>query len=388
MYRILLSVFAICALLPAVAQAQQESIRLAGQVRFTATSGEEMGRYMSYQHSIALRKEPPKGVKLPTWANASCRYGTLRLGKPAQEWHLMVELGGSRVVVDTNRNSDLTDDEVLRGSADTMLYFGTQFGPFRLSASANGTPTARYFSIVTDDMDSGRIYLRSEDYRLFEGEVDGKAVKIVLMDSNADGVFDTHARSRWEGDSCIFLPDKEARALPRYYQVGNRYYRLTFASDGSACEFTPSELQLATVEVEYPQVQLTAIGKEVGYWEASTENGRLQLPADEYSVVSYTFGTRDSKGDQWQATVSLADPVPLKVSAGENRFPLPKELTAALAFGSRQGDTLDVSLVLYAGGRLQQVTLLERNGNLPPPPTLRIIDRNGKTIQVEKFHYG
>jgi len=28
------------------------------------------------------------------------------------------------------------------------------------------------------------------------------------------------------------------------------------------------------------------------------------------------------------------------------------------------------------------------NGELPPPPTLRIVDRNGKTVKVEKFHYG
>lgn len=384
----LIAVLIASALVPMLARAQQESIQLTGQVRFASTSGEEASRFLASTRTVDLRKEPPKGVKLPTWANESCRYGTLKLGKPPQSWHVLVEVGGSRVVVDANRNADFTDDEVLRGSADALWYFGTRFGPLRLAVPIHGNLVSRYFSFVTDEVDRGRLSVRSEDYRLFVGEVDGKPVRIALLDSNVDGMFDTPGRSRWEGDSCVFLPDRETRTLPRYYQVGDRYYRLTFASDGSSCTFTPSELQMATVEVEYPQVRLTAIGKEVGYWEASTEEGRLQLPVDEYSVIAYSFGKRDRQGVSWLVSVSPMDPLPLKVGAGENRFPLPKELNATLAFSSRQGDTLQVALVLHVGGRTQQVTSVERNGDLPPPPTLRIVDRNGKTIRVEKFHYG
>ncbi|MCS7309631.1 MAG: hypothetical protein NZ741_05375, partial [Armatimonadetes bacterium] len=173
-----------------------------------------------------------------------------------------------------------------------------------------------------------------------------------------------------------------------YRQIGNRYYRLTLASDGSFCELTPSDLQLATVLVDYSHVKLEAVGKEVGYWEASTEDGRLQMPADEYSVISYTFGMRNDKGEQWAVSVTPMDPVALKVAAGENRFPLPKQLSATLDFGTRQGDTLNVALMLYAGSRVHQVSSVERNGELPPPPSLRIVDRNGKTVKVEKFHYG
>ncbi|GBC95016.1 hypothetical protein HRbin16_00803 [bacterium HR16] len=381
-------VIAICIAALALATAQEESIRLPGQVRFLQSAGDEAIRFISPTHTVQLRSQPPKGVKLPAWANASCRYGVLKLGKPPQEWHLVMDPASTRAVIDANRNSDLTDDEVLRGSADPTWYFGTCYGPFRLAVPLNGVPVSRYFSLIHDEIGSSSVYLRCEDYRLFEGEVNGEAVKLALLDANADGAFDTPAKSRWEGDKCVFLPDREQRPLPRYHKLGDRTYRLTFAPDGSACEFEPSEISTGTVLADYPQVHLTAVGKEVGYWEASTTDGRLQLPTDEYSVLAYRFGTRDSKGNQWQVEITPMDPLPLKVSAGENRFSLPKQLTATLGFGTRQGDTLNISLALYAGSRTQQVSSLAKNDNLPSPPTLRIVDRNGKTVKVETFHYG
>lgn len=387
MFQALCTIALLCVLTAAQAQTPGESVRLPGQVRFAAGADEDARRLLSFQHPVNLRQEPPKGVKLPSWVNASCRYGTLKLGKPPQEWHVLVEVGGSRVVVDLNRNGDLTDDEVLRGSGDVVWLMG-MFGPFRLNIPVNGSLVARYFTLFADEMDRGRLYLRSEDYRVFEGVVNGKPIRMVLMDSNADGVFDTPGRGRWEGDICYFPPHSDAQALPRYRLVDDRFYRLTIASDGSWCEWTPTEVQMATVTADYPLLRLVATGKEVGYWEASTEDGRLQMPADEYSVIGYTFGVRDSKGDLWQVTVSPMDPLPLKVGEGENRFPVPKELNATLGVGTRQGDMLNVSLVLSVGGRLQMVTSVQRNGRLPPEPRLRIVDRNGKTVKVEKFHYG
>lgn len=378
----------ICATAFALATAQNETARLPGQVRFVQSAGEEATRFPWLTHTVQLSNQPPKGVKLPAWANSSCRYGVLKVGKPIREWHLMMDPANTRAVIDANRNNDLTDDEVLQGSADPIWYFGTCYGPVRLVVPLNDVLTSRYFSLIRDDMDSSRVYVRCEDYRLFEGEVNGEAVKIVLLDANADGAFDTPARSRWEGDRCVFLPDREQRPLPRYRKFGDRNYRLTFAADGSVCEFQPSEIGTSTVLVDYPQVHLTAVGKEVGYWETSTTDGRLQLPTDEYSVLVYRFGTRDSKGNQWQVEIKPMDPLFLKVDTGENTFSLPKQLTATLGFGTRQGDMLNISLVLYAGSRTQQVSSLARNDDLPPPPTLRIVDRNGKTVKVEKFHYG
>lgn len=38
--------------------------------------------------------------------------------------------------------------------------------------------------------------------------------------------------------------------------------------------------------------------------------------------------------------------------------------------------------------RFQQVTALRRGGELPPPPSPRIVHRRGRTVRVEKFHYG
>ena len=377
-----------CATALTVAWAQEETVRLQGQVRFLQSTGEEAVRFMTPSHTVQWRNQPPKELKLPDWAKASCRYGVLKLGKPPQHWHLVMDPNSNRLVVDVNRNNDLTDDELLRGSPDPVWYFGVCYGPFRLVVSLNGVLTSRYFSLVLDDIGSRQTYLRSEDYRLFEGEVNGKAFKIALLDANADGAFDTPAKTRWDGDRCVFLPDRQQRPVPRFYQLGGRTYRLTFASDGSTCEIQPTEIGTGTLVTEYPELHLIAIGKQVGYWEASTTDGRLQLPADEYSVQTYRFGTRDSKGNLWRVEITPMDPITVKVTDGENKFPLPKQLRASLGFGTRRGDTLEVALTLSTGNWLHRVTSLEMNGELPPPPTLRIVDRNGKTVKVEKFHYG
>jgi hypothetical protein len=378
----------VCITLLASAWAQEETVQLKAEVRFLQSAREATIRYLAPTHRLQWRNQPPKEIKLPNWAKASCRYGVLRVGKPLQDWHVIMDSVGSRVVVDLNRNNDLTDDEVLRSSPDLVWFYGVSFGPFRLTVPIDGVPTSRYFSLVLDDIGSRQTFLRSEDYRLFEGEVNGKAFKIALLDANADGAFDTPAKTRWDGDRCVFLPDRQQRPVPRFYQLGGRTYRLTFASDGSTCEFQPTEIGTGTLVTEYPEVHLIAIGKQVGYWEASTTDGRLQLPADEYSVQTYRFGTRDSKGNLWRVEITPMDPITVKVTDGENKFPLPKQLTASLGFGTRRGDTVEVALTLSAGNWLHRVTSLEMNGELPPPPTLRIVDRNGKTVKVEKFHYG
>lgn len=300
----------------------------------------------------------------------------------------MVEVGGSRAVVDVNRNNDLRDDEVLRVTPDVNSYSAMVYGPFRLTVPLQGVPAARYFSLVVDDWNRTWLYLRSEDYRVFEGDVDGRPFQMAVLDNNSDGAFDSPGKSGRDGDTCLFPPETEMRPLPRYHRIGDRWYRMKVAPDGSECELQPSQLSMGTVVADYPHVQLHAIGKEVGYWEARTEAGRLQMPIDEYSVVSYAFGARDSQGNQWEVRISPMDALPLKVKGGEGRLLLPTDLTATLAFGSRQGDTLNVSLVLHAGGTTSRVSSLRRNGQFPPPPTLRVIDRNGKTVKLEKFEYG
>ncbi len=377
-----------CTVALTLAWAQEESVRIQGEVCFLRSAREEAILYISPTHIVQWRNQPPQGLKLPDWAKDSCRYGVLKLGKPLQSWHLVMNPNSSRLAVDVNRNNDLTDDEVLRGSPDPVWYFGVCFGPFRLAVPLNGVLTSRYFSLILDDIGSMRTYLRSEDYRLFQGEVNGKALKIALLDANADGAFDTPAKTRWDGDRCVFLPERQQRPVPRFYQIGGRTYRLTFASNGSTCEIQPTEIGTGTLVTEYPELHLIAIGKQVGYWEASTTDGRLQLPADEYSVQTYRFGTRDSKGNLWRVEITPMDPITLKVTADQTTFPLPKRLWASLGFGTRRGDTLEVGLTLSTGNWLHRVTSLEVNGELPPPPTLRIVDRNGKTVKVEKFHYG
>ncbi|MER3472664.1 MAG: hypothetical protein C4335_01225 [Armatimonadota bacterium] len=377
--------FALAAGLSATAMCQEEVIRIPGEVRFASAM---MQRMVYYGQPLTLSQKPPAGVQLPEWVGKGCRFGTIKLGKPVQQWHFVLHPEALRAVVDTNRNNDLTDDVVLVGM--TPETYAQTYAPVRLTVSLNGTLCSRYFRI----QHSGeRAYLFSEDYRVFNGTVAGQPFQMAAVDANADGAFDTPSRTRWDGDRCLLssVSWEQDMPIPRLYLVGDRYYRLKVAPDGSVCELHPSEITMATVKTNYTHVRLTLMGKTVGFWEAQTSDGVLQLPADEYTVSEYSVLVKDAKGVEWDLQVSTRDEMALKVGGSkEASLSLPDGLVASLSFGSRvKRDTLDIALVLQpVGQRFQQVTALRRGGELPSPPSLRIVDRRGRTVRVEKFHYG
>ncbi|MEJ5252932.1 MAG: hypothetical protein HPY54_15380 [Chthonomonadetes bacterium] len=372
----------------AISMSQQEVIRIPGEVRFASA---ETQRTTYYDHQLTLSNQLPDGVRLPEWARQGCRYGRIKLGRPLQQWHFVISPETLRAVVDINRNNDLTDDPVLFSAS--QYSWAQTYAPIRLAVSLNGALCSRYFSIHYTD---GRAFLLSEDLRRFSGTVDGKPFQMMVVDGNADGAFDTPSQSRWKGDRCLIsadgaeMPAQEA-PVPRLYQVGDRYYRLRIAPDGSVCELHPTDIQIATVQVSPANVKLTLIGKKVGFWEAETTSGTLQLPADDYNVQEYTVTTIDSLRRTWQLQVAGSEGLKIKADGStEATLRLPESLVATLAYGSRvRKEALDIALVLFpAGQHFQRVVGINVNGDLPPPPTLRIVDRNGRTVRVEKFHYG
>lgn len=383
-----LTVLVLALVASSLALSQEEVIRIPGEVHFASA---ETQRAIYYNSPVTLNSQPPAGIKLPEWAGKDCRFGTLKLGRPLQQWRFVIAPGTLRAVVDANRNNDLTDDPVLIGTSREL--WEQTYAPVRLTVSLDGALCTRYFGILYSN---GRAYLYSNDLRRFNGMVNGQPFQLTVIDGNADGAFDTPSQSRWDGDRC-YLSAGDANAprqevpVPRLYRAGDRYYRLKVLPDGSVCELRPSDLTIATVKINYPNVNLTLIGKEVGFWEARTTNGVLQLPADEYTITEYSILTKDAQGVEWDMRVAIGGEMKLRVnSLAEASLRLPDNLVASLGVGSRvKQDTLDISLVLQpAGQRFHQVTGISRNGDLPPPPTLRIVDRTGRTIKVEKFHYG
>lgn len=383
-----LTILVLALVATSLALSQEEVIRIPGEVYFVSA---ETQRAVYYNSPLTLNSQPPAGIRVPEWASKGCRYGTLKLGRPLQQWHFVIAPEMLRAVVDMNRNNDLTDDPVLVGTSWELSE--QTYAPVRLTVSLNGKLCTRYFSILYIN---GRAYLYANDLRRFSGTVNGQTFQMTVIDGNADGAFDTPSRSRWEGDRC-YLSDSGARAsgqdtpIPRLYRAGDRYYRLKVYPDGSVCELRPSDLTIATVKTNYPSMKLTLIGKEVGFWEAEATEGTLQLPADEYTVSAYSVLTKDAQGTLWGLEVHTREEMKLKLSGSTETFlHLPDSLVVSLGVGSRvKQDTLDISLVLQpAGQRFHQVTGLSRNGDLPPPPTLRIVDKTGRTVKVEKFHYG
>lgn len=386
MHKRLLITCVLCVTALCTATAQEQVIRLPGEVRFAS----QEGLYDSiFNKRLHLTDKPPAGVKLPSWLGKERRFAVIEMGKPKQSWHVVIDLGGNRAVVDTNSNNDLADDLVLIGVPHSRWLGFIVFTPIRLNVSIDGTLNSRYISInITADR---KALLMSEDYRTFSGQVAGQEVKLSVIDADLDGAFGSPSTTPYSGDRIIKSPDGREAPLPRFIKIGGTLYRLTVLPDGSACELQPAAINNGTVHINYPTASLQLSGQQVGHIDAETTDGKLVLPEDDYTVSAYAVTTTDEQGIPWRLEVSTNDQLKITVRSGDTvTLQLPKELLIWLSFGTRiQADNIDASLMVAPADSLRQLVVsITRQGEQPPPPRLRLVDSKGRTIKVETFHYG
>ncbi len=313
-----------------------------------------------------------------------------------------------RIWVDWNKDKKFTGDEKLMGTVSTKRdeKFAV-FGPFE--RSAGGVKIAGYLIIHNDD----HIHLVPKGYYEGEARLNGRAVKVGLVDGNINGVLGERivaGQRYFESESDVFLVDfngdgaflpstEEALEIATYsgeiYYLTNlvqlpdgNFYRVKVAEDCSRLWLESDLSPKGKVKASCKEFFLGLTGQE-GVMLVRGQQGESLLPVGSYQAHWLMVVERDEKGKPWWALLDFARQAP--------KFRVASDKTAELPFGPPFKLTMDVE---RSGRRFDfSLSLEDRSGNpvnaiytselkRPPEPVLVITDAKGKVVKTEKFHYG
>jgi thiol-disulfide isomerase/thioredoxin len=246
--------------------AAPREIPLSVDPKILADGGALWGRLPFYNDPVTLAPEKPAAVKKAPAANGTLVYGTIKAGNGPRSTYLVAvdqEPEGKpelrRIYVDTNQNGDLTDDgdgkwekEMVRGK----ITAGTHTVLLRASYGTAEKETASgdysvLFIYTIPRPDAGyQLSQRRAAGRVGKIDIDGKSVRLVLIENDNDARFDKFVaqgdkpRPFWlmadlDGDG-QFDPYAEKLDARQPVKLGSASYELSAPVDGSRLTLTPT----------------------------------------------------------------------------------------------------------------------------------------------------
>jgi len=191
------------------------------------------------------------------------------------------------------------------------------------------------------------------------------------------------------------LPARET--VGKLAKVGDAYYAIDIASDGSSLALSPTEPQFGTLAVEANDAAV-----ELRLWSDAADqhllqNREWQLPAGKYTAIHAVLTTKDESGDIWvfspfTPAFAAACMGPLDfftIEPGETtsiRMGPPFVVKANIRTWS-SSDRVAISPVLVGCAGEEYSAAFQRDGERPPPPTVKIVDEKGTVLVSGKCGY-
>jgi hypothetical protein len=362
---------------------------------------------------VMERIELPPGVKVPRWRSGNPLFLTARVGDGAENRFLFaldhVESGDGYDLLyfDGNRNGDLTDEAPLRL---TRWQHRRSFRPVRLLIEVGGARVQYHAAVVVEDFRQPAVYrLQSWSYYSGEARLGAETRLVALVDRNANGRFDdlhTGLDPGREGDALLVDWNGDERfeefeaEPPEFYPLARRvpvgdpqggtreYALLRVRSDGSSFQLTPDPAPKVTLRSDYPRFTVQLASRE-GMLYLRGERGSASVPEGEYRIAGWQVEQRAPDGSQWQVRGG-------EVSAGGRRLvvrgdtQLPRlaaPLVARLNVQPAAGREFEFELGFTTASG-ETIESVQRNGQPPAAPRLKILDARGKVVASVPFHYG
>jgi hypothetical protein len=341
----------------------------------------------------------PSGlVKAPPAVSSYPLYGQIAAGGDQLLFRLDESKGTGRgydrLIVDVNRNGDLTDDPVVnvvppdsRGGAIVVspVLFGPIQGPDNLMIGSNRPAffaqvyvfnTGQVLANMAPNSNVGEIIVKTGWYLQATVEVEGRQHKVALVDANCNfhlgdaekAVFARTAVAAgaaanasqtswsfqggdlfvldWDGTSSIqntLLGDQTSSFGPLLY-FGAKPYKAALSADCKTLSLEPWSEPLAELALqphgEFISTLRVGWEKTPGEWvllQPGVENGKAKVPPGSYRFYSVGLKTKTSSGESLilSGTKRVVDGA-IKAAAGESTplvcgAPLKLELTATPA---------------------------------------------------------
>lgn len=309
-----------------------------------------------------------------------------------------------RLYVDTDADGDLTDEKPI----DVKVARG-QVAYTTLAVHVPGGPedtTVRIGLYGYADLRS-YVYLRIAPAGYVRGDVElgGVKRKVAIVDANLDGRYDGLATPETLNDSsasdqiAFGVPKEERGAgqgeeteiapLSRVVHVGDAYYAVQLAADGSRIEFTATKPQFGTLDVQCADLHLL-LHSEMGTHVLSG-GGSWPLPAGTYALADMRLRRTDADGTQWVyegAAWNAGKLARFEIRAGKTTTITagpPLTLDTSVEW---RGDTAAIGLTVVGRAGEQYVGGVSKNGTALGAPKATIVDRSGKELASGAFEYG
>ncbi len=346
---------------------------------------------------------PPAGFEeLPEGLSDDIYSG--KIGAADNPTVVLADLGDApRLYLDMDGDGLLTDEAPLepvdaKGTGASkgveVIVFGTvrlPGGPaIHLEVHKYGD-VARYLVCEPAGVQAGRVTLGGREFalHLVDANLDGRydvgmkagasGRDVIAMDVNGDGEFTTGS-----------LLEPEVFALKRLLRVAGSYLEVAPAADGSSVELRPYAGPMGILDVGDPDGGTVLIARDATF-ALSGDGGRWEVPAGAYKVGSVFLSGKDEDGATWMLASSEAPPGARTLDVEENtttNLAMGQPLvlrTSATKTGRRQ---MGIGLTLAGDGQESYTPGGVKDGETMPPPSFRLVDRDGNILAAGTFEYG
>ncbi len=344
-------------------------------------------------HPVGLTAAPdlPKGTQ----------YLTVPLGEGPQLFVAAFDAQANgrqgALYFDTDCDGDLAEEEALK---PTRSGLPQTFGPIAVKLEREGATGLYHFYIQRWPQISGDYWrLQPACYNVGAVTIGGKAYQMAVIDGTGNGLFNDvwssstnwpdHAYVDWNGDGKFGR--KESLNCTRRYVRDGQWYEVSFSADGTEVLFTPTKFPMGTVtfgDLGLAAQFVSDTGQ--GGFNASGQE-RIEVPADDYSLLRTWVKRTDEAGLLWEASGSRSPGVEFTVREGQETtlavgMPFTGSLQVASPGPYKAGQTIRFAgKATGTGGKDYQFT---RAGVRQPAPTMVIRDKEGEQIGSYAFQYG
>ena len=347
------------------------------------------------------------------------------------------------LILDLNRNGDLSDDQVIRAAHHELEGSSSQvavFGPFEMNADEDGPWRLTMFGLMNAynleaigqtryNTYAGMFALIPACYLQADIEVGGVKERIGFVDGNGDmrvgdtAGFNGDMLLRDRGGSGGFdtgMGVNESETMKEIVYFAGKPHRMVLAEDFKTVSVEPYDGpmgKLASRGLKSVRALTLARKAETAEWDMLDPHpvdGQVSIPVGTYSLSAVTINATDEQGRKWTseaycpkvektvevdegetAAFPVGEPFELKISAGVSGSSGKTGFLGALAsalsqmaiesMDSEKKITLNVQVV-GAGGETYSRFFVD--GQPVEAPRFVVKNKDGKQVASGQFEYG
>ena len=343
---------------------------------------------------IEVSTDKPEGLELPEFAAEEVFFG--KWSSPmANNGHLWIALDKSnkdgmynRLFIDSDGDGNLSDEQPLKAYRTEHRY--TYFGPVKVVFDGEDGPVSYHLNLqFYNREDRKRLYVNSGCW--YEGriEIGDEKKYCVLIDYNANGIFNDKSLNSGEGDRIRIgkKDSRDSRFVGNFIEVEGVLYELDVARDGAYVVLSKAE------DVTFGQIQMPetitefAAGGENGLFKVNLKKGAGELPVGKYRIDHWQIERKDKSKNTWKLTG--------RYFGDKGNFDVSDSSVAKLDIGEPVLSSMRVqkkgkrySFNQELKGKLGERIDLRRNGNRPRAPKVHIKSVTGKYDRTYSLEYG